>query len=200
VVKRWLWLGNKVSTRLHRNRSQWSEIIAPNFSKFSQIGTESDHCAGVCGSGQNADCRDDYGRKYYHRLQCTKFFGENSWKNGSPTAMEVAKYGVTKHCPSGLSYCSRCGSGKNADCFGGYHTMQCCESNNFKISDSEADCYTQPGNYGHDIPCQPDNALVSTCGSGKNADCGRHVWVMAKCCRLYPIIPPTPTPTFHDEV
>ena len=116
---------------------------------------------GVCGSGSNPDCSG-----YHHKIQCCPVDTVSSctWYDG--------KYGVMINCPSGDAANGMCGSGKNADCrVGGsnaYEGVNCCEMSTKTVS---GDKFLVKGKFGESITCPSGQVVVSSCGSGSNADC-----------------------------
>jgi len=138
-----------------------------------------------CGSGKHDDCdwistentgefqKDDLKDSgTYHAIKCCKQetlaqLGDCTWQNGN--------YGSFLTCPA-LKYLNgQCGSGRDKDCSGYTHQIQCCSGTWDGTSEGvfradEAHCRLM-GDFGDVVDCGYNEMAFGRCGSGEHADC-----------------------------
>ena len=134
---------------------------------------------GYCGSGQNSDC----GRGKWASIRCTKlskYSNCDHYYNGY-------RWGGEGHCRGNRVVTGICGSGRDADCNINrrkyHHANKCCSADNLDIDRS--DTIKLYGDHGEFKYCPEGYVLITTCGSGRDADCDRNHTTMT-CARVRP--------------
>ena len=97
-------------------------------------------------------------------------------------------YGVSLSCDGDSVVEGICGSGRDADCSGQYHMIQCCTGGFGDGSwlASTGACEWHYASYGTELECPYDSqAIFGRCGSGRDADCnGGSAYHGIKCCQM----------------
>jgi type II secretory pathway pseudopilin PulG len=131
---------------------------------------------GFCGSGENADCRLGANDGYTISVCCkVRNFTQNGcyWKSGG--------YGSHLTCNPGEIVTGVCGSGKNPDCQGSFHKIQCCSTAAVNPKVTNYQCKWHYGWYGETVNCPSGYIVKGACGSGRNPDC-RGAFTGRYCC------------------
>eukprot|EP01084_Bolivina_argentea_P029889 55454_1 len=82
---------------------------------------------GLCGSGENADCKSECSSDSYAAIRCAKQDGKGVRFAGNVCVwIPQYEWGRFTECPSGFVITGYCGSGRNRDCNGNAFEIQCC--------------------------------------------------------------------------